>query len=89
MKILKGYVRNQRQPEGSIAKCYIVEQAIEFCLEYLSSVEAIGIPKSRCDLDIGDKGIGDAIVYRINCKQRKQAHRMVLQNTIEVQPYIE
>ncbi|KAL6315985.1 hypothetical protein AAG906_014910 [Vitis piasezkii] len=46
MKVLKGYVRNHNQPEGCIAECYIVEEGIEFCTEYLSNVEAIGIPST-------------------------------------------
>ncbi|XP_073033704.1 uncharacterized protein [Primulina eburnea] len=44
MKILKGYVRNRNRPEGCIAECYIAEEAIEFCSDYLSSVHTIGIP---------------------------------------------
>ncbi|XP_027915074.1 uncharacterized protein LOC114174430 [Vigna unguiculata] len=47
MKILKGYVKNQYRPEASIVERYIAEEAIEFCTDYLSQVEAIGVPKSR------------------------------------------
>jgi len=47
MKILKGCVKNPYRPEESIIERYIVEEAIEFCTEYLSDVEFIGIPKSR------------------------------------------
>ena len=46
MKVLRGYVRNRNQPEGCIVECYIMEEAIEFCTEYLSNVDAIGIPIS-------------------------------------------
>ncbi|XP_060968549.1 uncharacterized protein LOC115708932 [Cannabis sativa] len=35
MKILKGYVRNRSKPEGCIVECYIAEEAIEFCSEYV------------------------------------------------------
>ena len=44
MKVLKGYVQNCNKPEGCIAECYIVGEAIEFCIEYLSNVDAIWIP---------------------------------------------
>ena len=44
MKILKGYVRNRNRQEGCIAKCYIVEEAVEYCLEYLSNMKAVGFP---------------------------------------------
>ena len=47
MKILKGYVKNQYRPEASIVERYITEEAIEFCTNYLSQVEAIGVPKSH------------------------------------------
>ena len=49
MKVLKGYVRNRNHPEGCIAECYIAEEALEFCTEYLSSIDAIGIPSSMKD----------------------------------------
>ncbi|KAL6315961.1 hypothetical protein AAG906_014886 [Vitis piasezkii] len=35
-----------REPKGCIAECYIVEEGIEFCTEYLSNVEAIEIPST-------------------------------------------
>jgi len=45
MKILKGYVRNRNRPEGCIVECYIYEEAVKCCNEYLSNVEAIRFPK--------------------------------------------
>jgi len=48
MKILKGYVRNRNRPEGCIVECYTYEEAIEFCNEYLSNVEGIGLSKRGC-----------------------------------------
>ena len=51
MKILKGYVRNRNRPEGCIAECYIVEEAVEYCSEYLSNMEAFGIPSMRNECD--------------------------------------
>ena len=49
MKVLKGYVRNHNRPEGCIAECYIAEEALEFCTEYLSGINAIGIPSRMKD----------------------------------------
>jgi len=46
IKILKGYVRNQNQPEGCIVECYTYEEEVEFCNEYLSNVKAIRFSKS-------------------------------------------
>ncbi|XP_057802767.1 uncharacterized protein LOC131018047 [Salvia miltiorrhiza] len=36
MRVLKSYVRNRNRPEGCMAECYIAEEAVEFCSEYLS-----------------------------------------------------
>lgn len=44
MKKLKGYVRNCNRPEGYIAEAYIAEEAVKFCREYLSGVDAVRIP---------------------------------------------
>ena len=49
MKVLKGYVRNRNHPEGCIAECDIAEEALEFCTEYLSGIDAFGIPSSMKD----------------------------------------
>ena len=52
--MLKGYVRNRTRPKGCIAECYIAKEGIEFCTEYLSNVDAIGIPStSNIDQKVG------------------------------------
>ncbi|RVW72902.1 hypothetical protein CK203_056355 [Vitis vinifera] len=62
MKVLKGYVRNHNRPEGCIAECYIAEEALEFCTEYLSGMDAIGIPSSMKDeWKCGKPLLGDKI----------------------------
>ena len=35
LKTLKGYVRQRAQPEGSMARGYIMEEALGFCTEYM------------------------------------------------------
>ncbi|KAK1393806.1 hypothetical protein POM88_012862 [Heracleum sosnowskyi] len=47
--ILKAYMRNRRLPEASIVEGYSVEETIEFCTEYLTSANPIGIPRSRLE----------------------------------------
>ena len=39
MKILKGYVKNQRRPEASVIERYIAEEAIEWCSNYMPCCE--------------------------------------------------
>ena len=54
MKLLKDHVRNHNRPEGFIVECYIVEEGIKFCIEYLSNIDSIGIPSSwNIDQNVG------------------------------------
>ncbi|XP_024037598.1 uncharacterized protein LOC112097214, partial [Citrus clementina] len=48
MKTLKGYVRNRNCPEGYIAESYIVEEALEFCAEYVENMPTIGFHLDMC-----------------------------------------
>nr|GEW96695.1 hypothetical protein [Tanacetum cinerariifolium] len=43
---LKGFVRNQAQPDASIVEGYYSEELIEFSADYLDGVKNIGIPRS-------------------------------------------
>ena len=89
MKVLKGYVRNRTRPEGCIAECYIAEEGIEFCTEYLSNVVAIGIPSSsNIDQKVGAPIFGGHTM-KVDSNLWLQAHHYVLKNTSIVQPYIE
>ncbi|XP_028091354.1 uncharacterized protein LOC114291688 [Camellia sinensis] len=93
MKILKGYVRNRNCPEGCIAESYIVEEAVEFCAEYLSGVDAIGILSNRNmtvddDIEIG-RPLSSGCVVTVDRNEWEQTHRYVLENTSDIQPYIE
>ena len=45
--VLKKYVRNRARPEGSIAKGYVTEEVIEFCVDYVDELYPIGVPVSR------------------------------------------
>ncbi|KAL6333211.1 hypothetical protein AAG906_028394 [Vitis piasezkii] len=89
MKVLKGYVRNHNHPEGCIVECYIVEEAIEFCTEYLSNVDAIGVPSiTNVDHKVGAPIPGGHIT-EVDSNLLLQAHHYVLENTTIIQPYIE
>jgi hypothetical protein len=45
--VLKKYVRNRARPEGSIAKGYVTEEVIEFCVDFVDELCSIGVPVSR------------------------------------------
>lgn len=47
---LKGYVINRHRRDGCIAECYVTEEAVEYCSEYLSSLYTIGIPSLNFDV---------------------------------------
>jgi len=83
-KILKGYVKNRNRCEGCIVECYIYEEAIEFCSEYLTNVEAIGLPKSHfIKRKDGNNKNGQSMVS-ISQDLLCQAHRYVLNKNNEV-----
>ena len=53
---LKGYMKNHHCPDDSIVKRYIPKEAIEFCSNYLSVANSIGIPRSHHDGRYKGKG---------------------------------
>ena len=89
MKVLKGYVRNRNYPEGCIAECYIAKEALEFCTEYLSGIDAIGIPSSMKDeCKYGKPLLGGRAMTINEYNLVERAHHYVLKNTTIMQPYI-
>ncbi|XP_052735518.1 uncharacterized protein LOC128197505 [Vigna angularis] len=89
MKILKGYVKNRSRPEGCIVERYILEEAIEFCTDYLSNVESIGLPNSRHLARTIGEGISGNTIVTISRKDWEQAQLYILHNDDEVEPYVE
>jgi len=89
MKILKGYVKNRSRPEGCIVEQYILEEAIEFCTDYLSNVESIRLPKSRHLARTSGEGITRKTIVTTLRKDWEQAQLYILHNDEEVEPYIE
>ncbi|KAL0551848.1 hypothetical protein IC582_010937 [Cucumis melo] len=93
MKVLKNYVRNRNCPEGCIAESYIVEEAIKFCSDFLSGVDPVGLGIDRLDTSLDNSSFGRPLSVGVSFKPEQgllyQAHRYVLANTIDVQPYLE
>ena len=93
MKVLKNYVRNRHRSEGCIAESYIVEEAIEFCSDFLSEIDPVGLGINRLDASLDNSSFGRPLSSGVSFKPEQdllyQAHRYVLTNTIDVQPYIE
>jgi len=89
MKILKRYVKNLYQPEASTVERYITEEAIEFCTNYMSEVEAIGVPKSRYEGRHEGKGTRGVRIVQKDQQQILQAHLYILNNTDYDLPFLE
>ncbi|XP_020090215.1 uncharacterized protein LOC109711523 isoform X3 [Ananas comosus] len=80
---LKSDVRNKAHPEGSIAEGYLVEECMTFCSRYLDSVETIFNRPAR---NI-DGSIGATSHIHLDQKTWMQAHRYVLFNSNEINPF--
>src|SRR3954471_12283584 len=56
MGVLKKYVRNRARPEGSISMGHQIEKVIEFCVDFIPDLKSIGLPESRHEGRMGEKG---------------------------------
>jgi hypothetical protein len=56
MGVLKKYVHQHAQPEGTIAKGYGIEEVIEFYVDFISDLDPIGVPESRHEGRLSGKG---------------------------------
>jgi hypothetical protein len=90
MGILKKYVHQHAQPEGSIAKGYGTEEVIEFCVDFIPDLDPIGVPESRHEGRLGGKGtLGKKIYISTGDDSFNKAHYIVLSSSSVVEPYIE
>ena len=87
--ILKGYVRNRSHPEGSIIESYTTEEAIEFCVDYMSETSSIGLPRSHHEGRLDGVGTVGRKTIRLDRKVYDKAHFTVLQHMTEVVPYVD
>nr|GEV38812.1 hypothetical protein CTI12_AA361790 [Tanacetum cinerariifolium] len=89
MGILKGYVRNQARPEGSIVTGYLAEELIEFGNDVVKGVENIGILHSRHEGRLSGVGTIGLRMIDPDRDALKVAHSVVLQHMTCITPYIE
>ncbi|KAL6313128.1 hypothetical protein AAG906_019600 [Vitis piasezkii] len=90
MRWMYPFERYMKVLKGCIVECYIAEEALEFCTEYLSGMDAIGIPSSMKDeWKCGKPLLGGRAITIHDYKLVEQAHHYVLQNTTIVQPFID
>jgi hypothetical protein len=90
MSVLKKYVLNRTCPEGSIAKACVTEEVIELCVDFVNSIDSIGVPVSRHEGMLLGKGtIGRKACFIHDTNLFNKAHLAVLQQSTLVTPYIE
>ena len=89
MSVLKKYVLNHARPEISIAKGYGTEEVIEFCIDFINSINSIGVLVSRHEGRLQGKGtIGRKSSFSNDTNLFHKAHLSVLQQSYLVTPYI-
>jgi hypothetical protein len=89
MRVLKKYVLNHARPEGIISKGYLTEEVIEFCVEFVPNLNPIGLPQSRHERRLSEKGmLGIKTTYCMDEHSLSEAHYIVLQNSTLVETYI-
>ncbi|CAM8978353.1 unnamed protein product [Rhodiola kirilowii] len=89
MKILKTYVRNRHRPEGCIVEGYIIEEAVEFCTNFLGNIAAVGIPRPRHFDRFNGKGTSGQKFKTPSFDELTKAHFYVLQHIPDITPFIE
>ncbi|XP_026398281.1 uncharacterized protein LOC113294073 [Papaver somniferum] len=89
MKVIKGHVRNKNQPCGCIAEENFAEETIEIYCEYHKSIRKIGIPLDRHNTSQEGELLSAEEPCIVTPEQLRQAHFYVMQNTPEIEPYID
>ena len=89
MKVLKGYVLNRARPEGCIAERYIAEESTDYCGKYIKQASHIGNTQTRNDQGFEGRPIRKRSNILLNDAVLQIAHRYVLLNSEDVQPYIQ
>jgi hypothetical protein len=90
MGVLKKYIHNCAWPEGSITKGSRIEEVIKFYVDFIPDLDPIGIPESRHEGRLSEKGTpGKKTYIGMEDDYFNKAHYTVLQNSSVVDPYIE
>lgn len=94
---LKGHVHTRSHVEGSIAEGYLFEESLNFCTRYLDGETQLNLARNDGGLDddtisffcnIG-RGLAGKRIVMLDNKTWLQAHRYVLFNYDNIEPYLE
>ncbi|XP_050124129.1 uncharacterized protein LOC126601460 [Malus sylvestris] len=89
MKVLKDYVRNRARSEGSMVKCVLADECVKFCSKYIKQAENIGLRHNRYEdesIVIGNP-ISAGVTMTMSSEMYQIAHRYILFNSSEAEPY--
>ena len=95
----KGHVRTRSHPEGSIAEGYLFDEGLTLCSRYLkgcdtrftrqdNNVEVLNNETSNTSPYLCHKGQGLGSIVSLSNNSWIQAHRYVLFNHNEIEPYV-
>ena len=94
MKVLKDFVRNPARPEGCIAECYLAEECIRFCSEFLKKTTNVQEKQDRNteyenNSILEGRPITTATSITLTETEKRIAHLAIIQNMALVEPYVE
>ncbi|CAE6074609.1 unnamed protein product [Arabidopsis arenosa] len=88
------FVRNTARPEGCIAECYLAEECIQFCSEFLKKTTNVQESVDRNteyenNTILEGRPISRGISFNLTEMEKKIAHMAVIQNMAVVEPYVD
>ncbi|XP_048624651.1 uncharacterized protein LOC106417121 [Brassica napus] len=94
MKVLKDFVRNPARPEGCIAECYLAEECIRFCSEFLKKTTNVQEKQDRNteyenNSILEGRPITTATSVTLTETEKRIAHLAIIQNMALVEPYVD
>ena len=72
-----------------MAECYVAKEALNFYIEYIDELQLERVPINRNLERYNDHGIGLHAVKKVEQSDLLKAHLYVLENTMEIEEYIE
>ena len=72
-----------------MAECYVAKEALDFCPEYIEELQPKRVPINRNSQRDNDHGIGLCAVKKVDQSDLLKAHLYVLENTMEIEEYVE
>ncbi|KAA0055179.1 uncharacterized protein E6C27_scaffold80G00030 [Cucumis melo var. makuwa] len=94
MKVLKAYVRNRARPEGCIAEDYLADECVNFSSRFFNEQPEFFRKECRNEelensVILEGHPISVGISITVDDDDLKNAHRYVLFNTTEIEPFVE